>query len=150
MTEDEELAALSAAMIPRFFFAARWSAGLTAKLLPTVSATATFTVQTPAPADRIKTALAHLRATVDVVPQPDGVRLAGHLGSGFRNMIPTVFVIAIRDTSVTGTASVHIRTAAKEGLIKQRSAQKVIDRLRASIQDIIIDRDPPIGEFERA
>ena len=150
VTEDEELAALSAAMIPRFFFAARWSTGLTAKLLPTVSATATFTVQTPAPADRIEAALAYLRATVDVVPHADGVRLAGHLGSGFRNMNPTVFVIAIRDTSVPGTASVHIRTAAKEGLIKQRSAQKVIDRLRASIRDIIIDRDPPIGEFERA
>lgn len=115
VTEDEELAALSAAMIPRLFFAARWSAGLTAKLLPTVSATATFTVQTPAPAERIKTALAGLRATVDVVPQADGVRLAGHLGSGLRNMNPTVFVIAIRGTSVTGTASVHIRTAAREG-----------------------------------
>jgi hypothetical protein len=54
-------------------------------------------------------------------------------------MNPTVFVIAIRDTSVTGVANVHIRTAAKEGLIRQRSAQKAIDRLCASIQDIIID-----------
>jgi hypothetical protein len=139
VTEDEELAALAAAMIPRFLFAARWSAGLTAKLLPTVSATATFTVQTPAPAERIETALADLRATVDAVPQADGVRLSGHLGSGFHNMSPTPFVIAIRDNSVTGIASVHIRTAAKEGLIKQRSAQKVIDRLRASVQDIIVD-----------
>jgi hypothetical protein len=139
MTEDEELAALSAAMIPRFLFAARWSVGLTAKLLPTVTATATFTVQTPAPAERIETALEDLRATVDAVPQADGVKLSGHLGSGHFNMNPTVFVIAIRDTSVTGITHVHIRTAAKEGLIKQRSAQKTIDRLRASIQDIIID-----------
>jgi hypothetical protein len=64
VTEDEELAALSAAMIPRFFFGARWSVGVTAKLLPTVSATATFTVQTPAPAERIETALEDLGATV--------------------------------------------------------------------------------------
>lgn len=139
MTEDEELAALAAAMTPRFFFAGRWSAGLTAKLLPTVSATATFTVQTPAPADRIETALADLRATVDAMPQADGVKLFGHLGSGYHNMNPTVFVIAIRNTSVTGIASVHIRTAAKEGLIKQRSARKAIDRLRASIEDILIE-----------
>jgi hypothetical protein len=139
VTEDEELAALAAAMIPRVFFAARWSAGLAAKLLPTVSATATFTVQTPAPAERIETALADLRATVESAPQADGVKLFGHLGSGFHNMNPTLFVIAITDTSVTGIASVHIHTAAKEGLIKQRSAQKVIDRLRGSIQDIIID-----------
>jgi hypothetical protein len=107
--------------------------------MPTVSATTTFTVQTPAPAERIEKALSDLRATVDAVPQADGVRLSGHLGSGFRNMNPTVYVIAIRDTSVRGTASVHIRTAAKEGLIKQRSAQKAIDRLRASIADIIIE-----------
>jgi len=139
VTEDEELAALAATKIPRFFFAARWSVGWTAKLLPTVSATATFTVQTPAPEERIETALADLRASLDSVPQADGVKLFGHLGSGFHNMNPTVFVIAIRDTSVTGIASVHIRTAAKEGLIKQRSAQKAIDRLRASIADIIIE-----------
>jgi hypothetical protein len=139
VTEDDELAALSAAMIPRFFFGARWSVGLTAKVLPTVTATATFTVQTHAPVERIETALEDLRATVDAVPQADGVKLSGHLGSGHFNMNPTVFVIAIRDTSVTGIANVHIRTAAKEGLIKQRSAQKAIDRLRASIQDIIID-----------
>jgi hypothetical protein len=139
VTEDEELAALSAAMIPRFFFAARWSVGLTAKLLPTVSATATLTVQTPDPEERIEKALEDLGATVDSTPLVDGVKLSGHLGSGFRNMSPTVFVIAIRDAPVTGIANVHIRTAAKEGLIKQRSAQKAIDRLRASIQDIIID-----------
>jgi hypothetical protein len=139
VTEDEELAALAAAMLPRVFFAARWSVGLTAKLLPTVSATATFTVQTPAPAERIETALADLRATVDAVPQADGVKLFGHLGSGNFDLNPTLIVIAITDTSVTGIASVHIRAAAKEGLIKQRSAQKVIDRLRASIQDIIVD-----------
>jgi hypothetical protein len=72
------------------------------------------------------------------VPQADGVRLSGHLGSGFRNMNPTVFVIAISDISVTATANVDIRTAAKEGLIKQRSAQKAIDRLCASIQHVII------------
>jgi len=139
VTEDEELAALAAAMIPRFFFVARWSVGLTSRLLPTVSATATFTVQTPAPAERIETALEDLGATVDSTLQVDGVKLSGHLGSGFRNMSPTVFVIAIRDAPVTGVANVHIRAAAKEGLIKQRSAQKAIDRLRGSMQDIIID-----------
>ena len=138
MTEDEELAGLAAAMMPRVFFGARSSAGWTSKLLPTVSATATFSMQTPAPAERIERALVDLRASVESAPQADGVKLSGHLGSGFRNMNPTVFVIAIRDTSVTGVASVHIRTAAKEGLIKQRSAQKAIDRLRASIEDITI------------
>jgi hypothetical protein len=83
--------------------------------------------------------LRDLKATVRSEENADGVRLSGHLGSGYRNMSPTVFVIAIRDTSVTGIASVHIRTAAKEGLIKQRSAQKAIDRLRASLADIIVE-----------
>ena len=139
MTDEEELASLLGSIPPKVFIGARWSSRLVAKMLPTVTATATFKVRAPAPVERIKSALADLQATVESTPRADGIKLSGHLGSGHYNLNPTLFVIAITDTPLTGVASVHIRTAAKEGLIKQRSAQKAIDRLRTSIQDITVE-----------
>jgi hypothetical protein len=124
VTDDEELAFLLGSIPPKVFIGARWSSRLSAKLLPTITATATFTVRDPAPAERLKSALSEFKATVRSTSGPDGIRLSGHVGSENFNMNPTLFVIAIRGTSLTGVASVHIRTAAKEGLIKQRSAQK--------------------------
>lgn len=138
VTDDEELASLLGSIPPKVFIGARWSSRLVARMLPTVTATATFTVRAPAPVERIKSALADLQATVDSTPQADGVKLSGHLGSGHYNLNPTLFVVAISDSPVAGIARVHIRTAAKEEMIKQRSAQKAIDRLRTSIQDIIV------------
>jgi hypothetical protein len=139
VTDDEELAFLIGSIPPKIFIGARWSSRLTAKMLPTVTATATFTVRAPAPVERIEAALSDLHAMVDSTPDADGVRLFGHLGSGHYNLNSTLFVMTIRDTTLTGVATVRIRTAAKEGLIKQRSAQRAIDRLRTSIQDIITD-----------
>jgi hypothetical protein len=139
VTDDEELAFLLGSIPPKFLVGAKWSSRLSAKMLPTITATATFTVRDPAPAERLKSALSEFKATVHSLSGPDGIRLSGHVGSGNFNMNPTLFVITISGTRLTDVASVHMRAAAKEGLIKQRSAQKAIDRLRTSIQDIIIE-----------
>lgn len=53
-------------------------------------------------------------------------------GSGFANMNPAVIAISISDETIL------IGSAAKEGLIKQHTAEKAIERFKAeiSIQDL--------------
>jgi hypothetical protein len=138
MTEDEELAALVAATLPRALVAGRWSARLAAKLVPTVSATSTFTIRAPQPLDRIQSALSELKATVRTEAGVDAVGLYGHLGSGHLGLNPTVFVIKVRTTSLDNTVDVSVRAAANEGLIRQHSARGAIDRIRASLSDVIV------------
>ena len=58
--------------------------------------------------------------------------ISGVVGSGFLNMNPTILsceISAIADDSCT----VIVSGAAKEGLIKQRSAAKAVDRLAAAL-----------------
>ena len=52
----------------------------------------------------------------------DNQRLIAIVGSGFWNLNPTIIVLQITN------GEVHISAAAKEGLIKQHSAKKAIDK----------------------
>jgi hypothetical protein len=131
MSEDDALAALVGSLAPGS------GAGWIAKRLPTVSAEASFTVH-GAPHDaaiRLEAALRLLDASCARNPAPEHeVWLSGHVGSGRFNMNPTVFG-AVLTTAPSGMDSIiSIRAVAKEGLIKQGSAQKVIERVRSALQ----------------
>ena len=56
----------------------------------------------------------------------------GIVGSGAMNLNPTVITVTISAASAGGTA-VHIRGAAKEGLIKQRAGHKAAERFAVTL-----------------
>ncbi|RFF26894.1 hypothetical protein DZK25_11060 [Wenzhouxiangella sp. 15181] len=55
-------------------------------------------------------------------------KISGILGSGFLNMNPTLVHVEVIGID-TGCCLLLVSGAAKEGLIKQRSAQKAVNRL---------------------
>jgi hypothetical protein len=55
-------------------------------------------------------------------------KISGVIGSGFFNMNPTVVHVEVVATDTTSTA-LRVTAAAKEGLIKQRSAEKAVCRV---------------------
>jgi hypothetical protein len=57
----------------------------------------------------------------------------GIVGSGAMNLNPTVITVTISAASAGGTA-VHIRGAAKEGLIKQRAGHKAAERFAVTLR----------------
>ncbi len=54
--------------------------------------------------------------------------LAAVVGSGFLNMNPTIVTATFEPEDDEATA-IHLSAVAKEGLIKQKSARKAVDRL---------------------
>jgi hypothetical protein len=54
----------------------------------------------------------------------------GIVGAGVMNLNPAVVTVTMSATGAGGTA-IHIRGAAKEGLIKQHAGQKAAERLAA-------------------
>jgi hypothetical protein len=57
----------------------------------------------------------------------------GIVGAGAMNLNPAVITVTISAASAGGT-TVHIRGAAKEGLIKQRAGQKAAERLAVTLR----------------
>ncbi|MGI8869763.1 MAG: hypothetical protein ACR2F6_13155 [Mycobacteriales bacterium] len=63
----------------------------------------------------------------------DGVSYLGWatiVGSGALNLNPAVLVVFLR----AGAPTLHVRGYAKQGLLKQRTARKAVDRFLASLQ----------------
>lgn len=55
------------------------------------------------------------------------------MGSDFLNLNPTLLAAVVRPRA-DGGAAISVRTVAKEGLVKQRSAQKAVDRLQRALR----------------
>ena len=79
---------------------------------------------------QVDAAVARLADLLRSAPQQDGptVTLAGVLGSGFGNMNP-----ALVRVEVTPAGHIRIAAHAKEGLIKQRTAQKAVNTLTEAL-----------------
>ena len=70
------------------------------------------------------------RVAAQTGPGDGKVLVCGVVGSGAMNLNPAVITVTL--TSATdGCTVVHIRGAAKEGLIKQRAGEKAAKRLES-------------------
>ena len=58
--------------------------------------------------------------------------MAAVVGSGFFRLKPTLVQVEITEEE-EGRCTLRIQGAAKEGLIKQRSAQKAVDRVAEAL-----------------
>jgi hypothetical protein len=130
VTEDDEVLA---SLVPALASGAGW----VARRLPTVSAQAS--VRVPAGVDDatalLEQALRGLDASFTREPAPGGqARLAGALGSGALKMNPTVFGAIVRPLPSGAGSAIALHAAAKEGLVKQHSAQKLIDRITRALE----------------
>jgi hypothetical protein len=124
VTEDEALTALFASSFGR-------GPGRVAGTLPTESQETTFrrAEDLPHVVPLLERALADLGGTwsrQDV--SPEEVWVSGTLGSGFLNLDPTLLAAVVRSRP-GGGAVITVRASAKEGLVKQHSARKALDRL---------------------
>lgn len=70
--------------------------------------------------------LAGMGEIIETSDEPLGI--AAVVGSGFLNMNPTIVTATFEPEDDAATA-IHLSAVAKEGLIKQKSAQKAVDRL---------------------
>jgi hypothetical protein len=71
---------------------------------------------------------------VDEPPVPGSIRAI--VGAGSLNLNPTVLTISITAESPLGTR-VHIRGAAKEGLVKQRAGEQVAVRFSKALEETL-------------
>jgi hypothetical protein len=80
-------------------------------------------------ADRVASLLGALgRVVARQDPGDGGAVVRGVFGAGSMNLNPAVVTVTMTASPGGGTA-VHIRGAAKEGLIKQRAGQKAAERI---------------------
>lgn len=112
----------------------RFGARLVAKILPKNVGEADLVL--PMEPDA---ALSHVLAVlskyarIDPPPAGDGQVLVRVMaGGGHANLNPVVVTVALSAVASAGTA-VHIRAAAKEGLIKQRAGTKLADNIRVRL-----------------
>lgn len=98
-----------------------------AKRLPTMRAYGSIQVHA---ADLFQTCLAILqeKGTVLRMDAPNQILLA-MVGSGVANLNPAVLILKIEGNTV------HLASAAKEGLIKQRTAEKAIASFLSCLQE---------------
>jgi hypothetical protein len=114
----------------------RWAARRAARRLPSVSATAAITVPvTPSEAlGVLEDALRGLGMDFHRDGRGEHAQVVrGAAGSGAWNMNPTLFIARV-GSGISGTgATISIRAVAKEGLIKQHSARRLVDRIASSL-----------------
>jgi hypothetical protein len=80
-------------------------------------------------AERVASLLGSLGRIVDQRDAgADGTVVRGVFGAGSMNLNPALVTVTIKD-GAGGPTAVHIRGAAKEGLIKQRAGQKAAERI---------------------
>ncbi|MFF5013950.1 hypothetical protein [Streptomyces sp. NPDC001165] len=104
-----------------------------ALLTKKVSQEAEVTLPLPlgAAAERVRDVLAEMRQPLvsDLLsPMTDQTKIMAIAGGGFGNLNPVVITIRLTAHGRRSTA-LEIRTAAKEGIIRQRSAEKAMKRL---------------------
>jgi hypothetical protein len=101
-----------------------------AKLLPTDTFVTTIAVR--ANAGAVVSMLSRILATEGAVlrtdASPEAFELKGLIHAGFFNMNPAIIIIQVEQTEPE-TASVRITGKAKEGLIKQHTAEKAVRRI---------------------
>lgn len=108
----------------------RIGARLAARWLPTHAASAEFELAVEP--ERVLAAARELLGGIDSnVSDLDGV-----VGSGFLGLNPTVVRVRVSASDRGGTR-VIVEAAAKEGLIKQRSAERAVDRLRQQVITLV-------------
>lgn len=118
-------------------------AKLSARFVPTQTYGVTF--QIPAGAEEaLRSAFEILRRaghlTNDASDDPSAIRLSGVVGSGKFGMNPAIVVITITAGPETGS-TITIAGAAKEGLIKQRTAEKAVNW----VKELFLEAYPVAG-----
>jgi hypothetical protein len=112
--------------IGRSGWGARWTAGRLNKNVHEVD------LMAAAPpdeiAERVASLLGSLGRIVDQQNSAGGTVVRGVFGAGAMNLNPALVTVTMTAGAAGGTA-VHIRGAAKEGLIKQRAGQKAAERI---------------------
>ena len=110
--------------------AAKSGASLAAKLLPTTEYKSLETIAKPLNqcVDAVTRELTTRGQLKTKVEQEQGTAMSGLLGTGFLKMNPAL--IEIKLTALEpGKTRVEITSAAKEGLIKQKTAEKAAKRI---------------------
>lgn len=72
------------------------------------------------------------RLVAQAGPTDGSAVVRGIVGAGAMNLNPAVVTVTMAAAGESGTR-VHLRGAAKEGLIKQRAGQKAVERLAARL-----------------
>jgi hypothetical protein len=72
------------------------------------------------------------RLVAQACPSDGSAVVRGIVGAGAMNLNPAVVTVTMAAAGERGT-KVHLRGAAKEGLIKQRAGQKAVERLAARL-----------------
>lgn len=117
-----------------------WGARLMAFFLPTVTFSTTLRIE--AAADEVLQAVREILSRScgemsESGTEPSGVaRLSGVTGSGFGGLNPTILEVEITPADQQ-TTTVHLTGAAKDGLIKQRSAEQAVLRLREELLQVL-------------
>ena len=105
-------------------------ARLVARFLPSVSHESTFVVNASIAdvGQRVDGFLKEFGKPIPEFPcNPERGNYSAIVGSGHMNLNPTIVHLEVIDTD--GTASVSIRALAKEGKVKQQTAQKLVGRI---------------------
>jgi hypothetical protein len=69
------------------------------------------------------------RLTDAFASQATGDRLSAIVGSGYMNLNPTIVHVGLTESSQASTR-ISVRAIAKEGVVKQHSAAKAVERIR--------------------
>ena len=105
-------------------------ARLVARFLPSVIHESTFFVNasTADVGQRVDGFLKEFGKPIPELPcNPERGKYSAIVGSGHMNLNPTIVHLEVIDTD--GAASVSIRALAKEGKVKQQTAQKLVGRI---------------------
>ena len=118
-------------------------AKLSARYLPTE--TFSVTLQIPAGVEQALRATFEIlrragRITNDASDDPSAIRLSAVVGSGKLGMNPAVVVVTI-SAGPEKESTIAIAGAAKEGLIKQRTAEKAVTR----VKEMFLEAYPAAG-----
>lgn len=107
---------------------AKWAA----HFLPNVADERTFVVNAPLAivGQRIENFLRDCGKPISEVPSnPERGTYVAVVGSGRLNINPTILYLDVQE--MNGESTVHARAIAKEGAVKQRTAQILLERLEA-------------------
>src|ERR1700761_4226983 len=111
---------------------------LAARFLPSISHESTFFVDAPTAVvgQRVDGFLKEFGRPIREFPcNPERGKYSAIVGSGHMNLNPTIVHVQVNDTN--GTASVSVRALAKEGKVKQQTAQRLVERIELLLRQSI-------------
>jgi hypothetical protein len=110
-------------------------AGLAARFLPTETCSASIEIDASAEST-LRAAFEVLQSSGRLIDQPSddcaSPTLSATIGSGFLNMNPAVVCVSVEPVSPTACRAT-VTGAAKEGWIKQHTAEKAVNRVKAAL-----------------